>query len=114
MKFSIEGREYDWSAKMTIEEAFFLHEKAYLTIPKLGPAIAEVNPYAIAALVYFAKRRNGEPVKWEDILKLDLLTFDIVAEDEAEEEPGKPEDEPATKSDGKSAGKTRKSSTSST
>lgn len=112
MKFEVEGREYEWAAKMTIAEAFFLKEKAYLTIPQLGPAIAQTDPHAIAALIYFAKRRNGEPVKWEDIQELDLLTFAIIPDPEEEAESGKSEE--PTKPAGKSNGRTRKAATSHT
>lgn len=113
MKFKIEDREYEWSPKITISEAFLLKEKAYLTIPQLGPAIAQVDPYAIAFLVYIAKRRNGEVVKWEDVGELDLMSFDIVEEEAAaEEEPGKSKSPTPIKSAGKSGGRTRKPATS--
>lgn len=116
MKFAIEDREYEFKAEMTIEEAFLLKEKAYVTVVEFGPALDRADPHAIAVLMYLLKRRNGEAVKWEDILKLNIFSFRII-DDSVEAEPSdptKPSAKPAGAKKSTSAGSTRKGATSAT
>lgn len=112
MKFSIEGKVYEWSGKFTLTDAFFLKEKAHLTVLQFGPAIEHGDPHAVGVLVYLAKRRAGEAVRWEDLGELEITSFDLVPEEEVEENPTGTtvEESPSSKPDGR----TRKRATSAT
>lgn len=89
MRYTIEGEEYEFDAKVTVEEAMLIQDKANLGLSEFDPALRKGNPYAIAALILILKKRAGEAVRWQDLMGLDLLTFAIVPEP-VEEEPGKP------------------------
>ncbi|WP_086847077.1 hypothetical protein [Amycolatopsis kentuckyensis] len=117
MKYLIKGKEYEFDFDFTLEEAFELKEKAYLTISELNPALARVDPHAVCAVAYFAMKRNREVVKWDDVKRLKLSEIVPVFEDEAPAE-GDAEVDPTplpaekpTKSGGRSAGKSRTNAT---
>jgi hypothetical protein len=81
MRFSIEDKEYDFEAKMTVAEAMIVQDKANLGLAEFDPALGKGNPYAIAALMYILKRRVGEVVRWEDMLKLNAMSFKMVPDE---------------------------------
>jgi hypothetical protein len=116
MKFSIEDREYEFEAKITVEEAMIIQDKAGLGLTEFDPALGRGNPYAIAALMLILKKRAGEAVRWQDLLKLDAMTFRMIP-DEIPDLPDA-DDAPATRAAAPDPtsppGKTRKRATSST
>lgn len=86
-RFEIEGRTYDYDGKISVEDAMFIHEKSGLGMAKFNrELLVELNPSAVAAWIFLLKRRAGEAVRWQDILKLDLRTFTVHFEDEPEED----------------------------
>lgn len=117
MKFVIEDEAYEFEAKMTIEEAMIIQEKAFLSVGEFGPALDKVDPRAVGVLFYLLKRRNKEAVKWDDILKLDIFSFRIISDPEEDETTG-PEDEAAAvkkaPANPTKPGRTRKGATSGT
>jgi len=119
-KFAIEGKEYEYDGKISVKDSMFIFEKSKVGIAEFQYAIfGQGNPFAIAAWVYLLKRRAGEAVQWEDILELDLRTFEFIEDpedpakdsegDSAEEETPDPTTPPS-----RTAGKTRKSGTGAT
>lgn len=75
MRFTIEGREYDFDRKMTVEEAMVFQDKAGLGLSQIDEELDRGNPYAVTALIYLGKKRAGEAVRWQDLMGLDVLTF---------------------------------------
>lgn len=82
MKFSIEGTEYTFDDRLTVEESMLIHEKSKVGMAGLFPELRQGNPFIIAALVFIAKKRAGEAVRWQDIMSLDLFTFRMLPDDE--------------------------------
>jgi hypothetical protein len=76
MRFAIEDREYEFDGKLSVEEAMLMHEKTNgLGLIKFNSELADGNPFAIAAWMFLLKRRAGEAVRWQDMLKLDVNTY---------------------------------------
>jgi hypothetical protein len=85
-RFEIEGRVYDYDGKISVEDAMFIHEKSGLGMAKFNQELlAELNPSAVAAWIYILKRRAGEAVRWQDVLKLDMRTFNVHFDEEPDE-----------------------------
>ena len=102
-KFEIEGRVYEYDGKISVEDAMFIHEKSGLGMARFNQELlAELNPAAVAAWMYILKRRAGEAVRWPDILKLDMRTFNV----HYYEEPDKTEEPDAAKPDPTTPGST--------
>src|SRR5690349_15850796 len=86
IRFLIEGREYEYEPKLTVEDAMFIYEKSNVGMAALNHALlVEANPNVIAAWIYLMKRRAGEPVRWQDVLKIDLSTYSVIADDPEED-----------------------------
>jgi hypothetical protein len=86
MRFTIEGREYDFAQKMTVEEAMVFQDKANLGMSQIDEELNRGNPYAVTALIYLGKKRAGEAVRWQDLMGLDLLTFQRMGDKPADDE----------------------------
>lgn len=91
MRFSIEGKEYEFARGLTVEEAMVMQDRAQLGIREFDAALMRGNPYAITVLVLLAKKRAGEAVRWQDLMGLDVLTFVIHAEPDSDEAPDEAE-----------------------
>lgn len=96
LRFVVEGREYEYDRKLSVEDAMFIYEKSQVGVNALNHALlVEANPNVIAAWIYLMKRRAGEAVRWQDILKLDLSTYNVIADE--------PDDESSDESEGEEA-----------
>lgn len=95
LRFVIEGREYEYEKKLTVEDAMFIYEKSNVGMSALNHALlVEANPNVIAAWIYLMKRRAGEAVRWQDVLKIDLSTYSVIADDpDATDEDAAPDGE---------------------
>lgn len=78
MRFSIEGREYDFDRKLEVGEAMIFQDKAGLGTAEIDDALNRGNPYVVVTLIYLAKTRAGEAVRWQDLMKLDINTFKML------------------------------------
>jgi hypothetical protein len=82
MRFSIEGREYEFDSTLTVEEAMNLEDKSGgLGMNEIDQALFKGKARAVAAWMFILKRRAGEAVRWQDMLKLDILTFRIIPDE---------------------------------
>ena len=61
-----------------------VQDKASLGMNEFDQAMLKGNPYAIAALLFILKKRAGEAVRWQDMMKLDIRTFRAVFDEDAE------------------------------
>lgn len=90
--FTIEGKTYEWdNGVLTVEEAMLLKDKTGMGLVQWNHGLAMRDGYAEAALIFFAKKRAGEAIRWQDLSGLNLATFAIhddepVAEGEKEGE----------------------------
>jgi hypothetical protein len=121
VRFTIEGKDYEFDRKLTVEEAMVIQDKAKLGLNEFDPALLRGNPYALCALIYLGKRRAGEAVRFQDLMGLDLLTLTLhydepeQADVPGDESGGKPrEGKQATPDPTSRSGKTRKAGTTGT
>ncbi|WDO09960.1 hypothetical protein ME763_32235 [Streptomyces murinus] len=89
IKLTVEGAEYEWdSDRLLVAEARELKTHTGLTPPKWMMALDEQDPDAIVGLIYLAKKRAGENLRWSDLDTLDYADFTMEAVDpEAEDDP---------------------------
>lgn len=124
MYWTVGENKYEFDGKMTVAECIQFKEKSGLGYREIDPAIAKGDIHALMCMTYVMKRRAGEAVKWEDMMKLNpgdlgwTLTEAELAELAAKENPaaaegqeGNAEKAGPTK---RTAGKTPKGDTSST
>lgn len=117
LRCEIEGKQYEYDSKLSVADAMFIYDKARVGVADLNRSLGvEANPYVIAAWLFLMKRRAGEVVRWEDMLKLDISTFRFVADepdeaeaDESDEATEKPKENPTSP-----PGRSRKGATAST
>lgn len=79
--YKFEGKEYEYDQKMTVEDAIFIFEKSGKGVNEIGPQLQIGNPLVIASFVYLLRRRAGEAVRWEDMKKANINTFDLVPDE---------------------------------
>lgn len=74
MRFTVEGREYDFDAdRLSVGEAQLVHRHTGMGVKSWLVGINDYQPDAWLALVLVAKKRNGEAVTWNDLQNLDFL-----------------------------------------
>ncbi|SEF34407.1 hypothetical protein SAMN05421837_107375 [Amycolatopsis pretoriensis] len=95
MRCRIGDNEYDFDFRMTVAEAIFLQEKAFCTVLEFGPALQKADARALAVLMYMLKKRNKEVVKWDDILKMDVFSLQMLPDPEQADAGDDVEDEVA-------------------
>lgn len=85
-KFWIEDREYEFDGDYTVEESMLFYDKCGVGMTELNAAFQRGNPYAAATLMYILKKRAGEAVRWQDMLKYKNSDFGLVEDDVPERE----------------------------
>lgn len=90
MKFEVEGTKYNLDlSTFTTGDAIMMKSNTKLTLGDLIKGISEMDGVGIAGLVYLAKRRNKEAVRWADLNDLNLIsvieTFDTSDEEVLED-----------------------------
>ncbi|MCI3277528.1 hypothetical protein [Streptomyces cylindrosporus] len=81
IKLTVEGQVYEFDdQKMLVAEAREIKTLTGLTVPKLFAGIDDGDADAIAALVFLAKKRTGETLRFSDLDTLDLadVNLDVV------------------------------------
>lgn len=90
IKLTVEGQVYEFDQeRLLLAEARQMKKLTGLTPPRWAEGIDEQDPDAIAMLVYMAKKRAGETLRFEDLDSLDYA--DIEMELVGEEEPAEGE-----------------------
>jgi len=87
MKFKVDEVEYVLDLSIfTTGEAIALKANTKLTLGDLINGLSNMDGVGIAGLVYLAKRRNNEAVRWADLNDLNIMavieSFDTSDEDE--------------------------------
>lgn len=74
MRFTVEGREYDFDAdKLSVGEARLVKQHTGNGVRSWLNGINDYEPDAWLALILIAKKRNGEAVTWNDLQDIDFL-----------------------------------------
>ncbi|MFJ9374435.1 hypothetical protein [Streptomyces sp. NPDC101455] len=86
-KLTVAGDVYEFDGdRMLLSEAREIKTYTGMTIPKWSQGIDEMDPDAIQSLIYLAKKRAGESLRYSDLETLDLKDIDLdPMDDEAEE-----------------------------
>ncbi|MEU0797179.1 hypothetical protein ABZ342_44555 [Amycolatopsis sp. NPDC005961] len=116
MKYLIKGEEYEFDFDWTLEEAFILKEKAFVTIAEFGQALQRLDPHAIAALAYVVLKRNRVAVKWDEVVRTYKVSDIVPVQEDVPEggdeaDPQKPPAPRATKASARSGGKSPRNAT---
>lgn len=85
MQFKIEGRTYEFDeSRLTVAEARVIKKHAGLGLAEFGDGIRRGDPDAIVSMLFIAKRRAGEAVRWQDFDEFNLADIDMGDEAAAE------------------------------
>lgn len=88
IKLTVEGTEYEWdSDRLLVAEARELKTYTGFTPPRWLAALDEQDPDALAALIYMAKKRAGESLRFSDLDTLDYANFELEAMNPEPEDP---------------------------
>ena len=78
VKLTVEGTEYEWDTdRLLVAEARELKTYTGFTPPRWLAALDEDDPDAIAGLIYMAKKRAGETLRFSDLDGLDYADFSM-------------------------------------
>lgn len=90
IKLTVEGIVYEVDdGRMLIAEARELKKLTGLSVPKFWEGVNEVDADAVAGLVFLAKRRAGETLRFSDLDSLDIADVRLEpVEDEEDAEQG--------------------------
>ena len=92
IKLTVEDTEYEWdSDRLLVAEARELKQYTGFRPNRWLEAVDEGDPDAIAGLIYLAKKRAGEQLKFSDLDTLNYADIDmeVVAPPAEEEQQGK-------------------------
>jgi len=96
IKLTVEGQVYEFDGdRLLLAEARELKTFTGLTPPKWSAGITEGDPDAIQFLVYLAKKRSGEAVRFSDLNSIDYADIDMEILGEDAEEPAEGGQPPA-------------------
>lgn len=111
IKFGLGDSQYEYDdTSMTVAELRIIKKHAGMGLRSWALGLQDMDPDALVGLVFLAKRRAGEAVRWQDLDNLDIAKIALVAEeDDADADPPAP----ATRRSSTN-GRTRKGSSSST
>ncbi len=74
MKFRVGNTDYDFDLDhLTMDEGELVDELTGYSVVEFGTAVQESRVKAMRAMVYLAKRRNGEEVDWAALGTIDLM-----------------------------------------
>lgn len=105
IKFTLEGESYDYDdSTMTVAEARIIKKHTGYGLRSWALNLQDMDADALVGLVFLAKRRAGEAIRWQDLDNLDIAKIGLVGDEAVEgAEEGDDVDPPAPK--------TRRSST---
>lgn len=83
IRFKINGEPYEYDdSTLSVKEARIIKKNTGLGLVSWAKGLSEGDPDALVALVWIAKTRAGEAVRWQDLDDLDLVTLDLAAGEE--------------------------------
>jgi hypothetical protein len=115
LRFMLDGEKYEYDdTSLTVKEARVIKKNTGFGLVTWAQALQQGDPDALVAMVWLAKTRAGEAVRWQDFDNMDLAALDLIGnvdEDDDSEQEGDDVDPPVTSiSPTSSGGRTRKRS----
>ncbi|MEU8717479.1 hypothetical protein [Streptomyces sp. NPDC048663] len=90
-KLTVEGTVYEFDpSRMLLAEAREIKTYTKMTIPAWSMGIDEMDPDSMQSLIYLAKKRAGESLRYSDLDTLDFADIELEPMDD-EAEDGEPE-----------------------
>lgn len=84
MQIVVDGQTYEFdTATLKVGEMRALKKASGMKIRDFTEGLSDSDPDALTGLVWLAKRRAGEHIKFDD-LDFELSDFEVVSEDEPE------------------------------
>jgi len=81
MKIRVEGADYEFDdSTLLVEEARLIKKYTGMGLKSFTEASKDGDPDALVAIVYLAKRRAGEAIRWQDLDNLDLAKLEAIDE----------------------------------
>lgn len=88
MKFRIEGEDLEFEEDtLTVAEARLIKKHTGMGLKSFAEGSKDGDPDALVAIVFLAKRRAGQAVRWQDLDSLDLAKLEAISES-VDESPG--------------------------
>lgn len=89
MRLKIGDDTYDlsWNT-LLIAEAKFVKKHTGMTVPEFSQGFEALDPDALQAGIYLAKKRAGEIVRYEDLEDIDIADIDILPDDDEADDDG--------------------------
>ncbi|MFD1656999.1 hypothetical protein ACFSL4_01795 [Streptomyces caeni] len=84
IKVTVGDQIYEFDdGRLLVAEAREIKTLCGLTPPRMYGGLEEGDPDSVAAIVFLAKKRAGEPVRWSDLDQLDFadVTIDPITSD---------------------------------
>lgn len=92
IKLTVEGIVYEFDGDhLLLAEAREIKTFTGMSVPKWSAGIDEGDPDAIQSLIYLAKKRAGETLRYSDLDTLDYADIDLEPMDEEKDETAPPE-----------------------
>jgi hypothetical protein len=83
IRFKLNGVPYEYDdSTLTVKEARVIKKNAGFGLVTWAKGLSEGDPDALVALVWIAKTRAGEAIRWQDLDDLDLVSLDLGGDDE--------------------------------
>ncbi|RPE44165.1 hypothetical protein EDD90_7395 [Streptomyces sp. Ag109_O5-1] len=90
-KLTVENVVYEFDGDhLLLAEAREIKTYTGMTLPKWSRGIDEMDPDAIQSLIYLAKKRAGETLRYSDLDSLDFADIDLEPMKDEEEAEGEP------------------------
>ncbi|WP_435643876.1 hypothetical protein ACR9VJ_26475 [Streptomyces sp. H49] len=87
IKLTVQGTVYEFDGDhLLLAEAREIKTHAKMSVPKWMAGIDEGDPDALQALIYLAKKRAGESLRFSDLDTLDYADIDLEPVDDETEE----------------------------
>ncbi|WP_406168880.1 hypothetical protein [Streptomyces sp. NBC_00996] len=78
IKLTVEGLVYEFDQeRLLLAEARELKTFTGLTPPRWAAGIDEQDPDSVQGLIYLAKKRAGETLRWSDLDQLDFADIEL-------------------------------------
>ena len=86
IKLTVEGTVYEFDGDhLLLAEAREIKTYTGMSVPKWSVGIDEGDPDALQSLIYLAKKRAGETLRYSDLDTLDYADIDLEPMDDEEE-----------------------------
>lgn len=89
IKFELGGNVYEYDdTTMTVKEARLIKQHTSMGLRSWALGLQDMDVDALVAMVFIAKRRAGEAIRWQDLDNINIndisITEDEVVDSEAE------------------------------